>query len=153
MVIYVGNAWQRYYYYKCKKVPITEESILNCIVALRFPKAISATSFLPKNYSITMKKMSLNRFTNYVKDYLILHIKELIFNVSKSFLSLCDKMLKLEPIKFYKHVQWKRRFRLLYMLHMHAIFILVGNEPSAYSIFNVISSCFVIHVFKNIHSR
>ena len=62
MVIYVGNAWQRYYYYKCKKVPITEESILNCIVALSFPKAISATSFLPKNYSVTMTKMSLKWF-------------------------------------------------------------------------------------------
>ena len=163
MVIYVGNAWQRYYYYKCKKVPITEESILNCIVALCFPIAISATSFLPKNKFVAMEKMNLNRFGKkikiknntsiYVKGYLILHIKELIFNIFKSFLSLCDKMWKFELIKFYKHVQWKRRFRLLYMLHMHAIFILVGNEPSAYSIFNVISSCFVIHVFKNIHSR
>ena len=122
---------------------------LHC--SITFPKSnFSNIIFTQKLFHYNEK----NEFEPiYVKDYLILHIKELIFNVSKSFLSLCDKMLKLEPIKFYKHVQWKRRFRLLYMLHMHAIFILVGNEPSAYSIFNVISSCFVIHVFKSIHSR
>mgnify|MGYP001275436602 CR=1 FL=1 len=64
------NLLQHYYYTKereCKKVPITEESILNCIVALCFPIAISATSFLPKNKFVAMEKMNLNRFGKKIK--------------------------------------------------------------------------------------